>query len=254
MHQTHNCKFKQNYNNLKNQKKFQVLIPPVIPNIDIIHIFDDIQCINLSYRQDKKVQVLNQTRYWCLQPPNIFPAIYGDGLEIPPWFKQGGPAFGCRASHIAVLQNAIDNNIDKLLVLEDDMLLCNNFNYLFLNFMRQVPEDWEICYLGGQHFKKPTPIGNKIVKCQDTQRTHAYCVQGAFKQVLLDLLKEERDAHIDWTMGSHCSNWKAYAPEKFIIYQSGGMSDILCRETQMQTWNDGSMTDSRRHINVKQVI
>lgn len=51
-------------------------------------------------------------------------------------------------SHIYVLQHMIDNNIDYGLVLEDDVILKNNFFTLFDHYMNQTPQDFDMIFLG----------------------------------------------------------------------------------------------------------
>ena len=51
----------------------------------------------------------------------------------------------------------------NILVLEDDILFCDNFKNKLIKYYEQVPEDWDIIYLGGSRMRG-TKISENILK------------------------------------------------------------------------------------------
>ena len=109
---------------------------------------------------------------------------------------------------------------------------------------------WDCLMIGGQHYEsEPEPIMEGVVKCTNTQRTHAYAVQGEFIKLLRDMRAEEKTGHIDWRMGPFCAKYNTYAPNPFLIGQSGGVSDITNRDDGNRFWNPVSRP---KHILARQ--
>ena len=55
---------------------------------------------------------------------------------------------GCTLSFRKVLSDAIKNNFNNILILEDDVNLVSNFEEKLNKSMKEVPKDWDIIYLG----------------------------------------------------------------------------------------------------------
>ena len=51
------------------------------------------------------------------------------------WKKDG--ALGCACSHIYIWKKIIDENIPRAIILEDDFLLIDNFNDLFIDALKK---------------------------------------------------------------------------------------------------------------------
>ena len=60
-------------------------------------------------------------------------------------------SFGCLLSNIKIIENAIDNNYENILILQDDIYFHKNFNNLFSEYLRKI-EHFTGIYLGfSQH-------------------------------------------------------------------------------------------------------
>lgn len=123
---------------------------------------------------------------------------------------------GCFQSHRAIYKKAIDQNIDKLFILEDDALFCENFNAVFEESIKNVPDDWQMIYFGQFNYDELGTIsGSKtaaikenvsgnVYKANRCWLTHAYAIRNCaqylydntnvmyhtFDAVLADLQKE----------------------------------------------------------------
>jgi hypothetical protein len=91
-------------------------------------MFNRIVLINLDKRKDRlgsmqaKLSSCKTLSGWVRER-----AIHGDSVGCPHWFSQGPGAWGCARSHLRVLESAILDGIDSLLVLEDDAIFADDF-------------------------------------------------------------------------------------------------------------------------------
>jgi GR25 family glycosyltransferase involved in LPS biosynthesis len=206
---------------------------------DPARAFDRVVLINLARRPDRIVafQARRGSHGWKLPEPAVFSAIDGDQVGVPHYFGQGGGAWGCLRSHVAILERAIMDGVNSLLVLEDDVeWFLDSWERLEV-FLSRVPADWSQLMLGGQHHHIPAPIEDGVVRVTNCQRTHAYAIRRPAMKSLLRCWYTSA-VHLDWTMGNDWQrNWPVYAPEPFIFGQAGGKSDISGRLNHAQYWN-----------------
>jgi len=200
--------------------------------------FDRVSVINLRHRPDRLAvfrQELEQ-KGWPFVEPEVFEAVWGDRLPVPKDFTQGGGAFGCRQSHVAVLQRALTDGVRSLLVLEDDAMLNPGFAEEVARFLAAVPDDWEGLMLGGQHHTTPEPVKPGVVRVKYAQRTHAYACRGRYMRALFERWLN-CNVHIDWAMQDWQHQYVVYAPERFLIGQRRSKSDINGRLNATNFWN-----------------
>lgn len=193
--------------------------------------------INLKRRPDRLAEAKEELKKWCFQEPEIFEAIDGNKVPIPVGWEQGGGAWGCMQSHRHILEKAIMDGIKSVMVLEDDFVLCDDFEYKVKKFLTEVPKDWEQLMLGGQHLSNPKGIKSGIVKCINCQRTHAYAIRGKFlKELYAKWHSSHSKVHCDWIMGPLQAQFKVYAPDPFLIGQRTSQSDISGRVNPTKFW------------------
>lgn len=106
----------------------------------------------------RKIGILDRVSFyispfdgWAMKP----------GKDIPLWFfkpatiKSNGHTFkttftqghwGSLLSHRAVVQAAIEDSINSILVLEDDVTFCDHFEHRAGEFLDRVPDDWQMVY------------------------------------------------------------------------------------------------------------
>ena len=124
---------------------------------------------------------------------------------------------------------------ESVLVFEDDVIWKPDAWEQLKRFMEIVPSDWDQLMLGGQHLEAAEPVSSGVVRCRNTQRTHAYAIRGEAMKSLLGLWFT-CSVHIDWAMGPWQKNWKVYAPDPFLFGQSGGKSDISGNHNERKFW------------------
>lgn len=203
-----------------------------------VHI-DRVFLINLPSRTDRLAAFRDrQNRYgWNLPQPEIVQAVAGDVVGVPPYFRQGGGAWGCLRSHVGILERCLMSGVESALVLEDDAEWFPEIWAALPRFFESVPADWSQIMLGGQHLEPAESLGNGVVRCKNTQRTHAYIIRGAAMKSLLRAWYSCA-VHLDWVMGGDWQRgWPVYAPEPFLFGQAGGKSDISGRLLNSLYWN-----------------
>lgn len=65
---------------------------------------------------------------------------------------------GCAWSHIKVYEDIIKNNYKNALIFEDDLAINNEFDGRIDRYLSDLPEDWELVYLGHNDEKSSVPI------------------------------------------------------------------------------------------------
>lgn len=140
-------------------------------------------------------------------------------------------------SHRQILERAILDDVKSILILEDDFVLIDNFIERATEFFNHVPKDWEWVFLGGQHISTPTDIGNDIVKCHNTQRTHGYGMRGrVIKEAYIHIISTE--GHVDHRYGDIEHKYNVYAPKPFLMGQMQDQSDISGSKNPLKFWAD----------------
>ena len=169
-----------------------------------------------------------------------FEAVDGNKLPLPSNEKNGAGAFGCRLSHVRIMEDAIKNDFEMVGVFEDDVVFANpeTFKEELNEVFSKLPSDWELLYLGGQHRQKPTPVKEGIVRCNDCHRTHSYIVRGEAIRKLYGIWSSNT-GHVDHILRDTGSfqTLKAYAVEPWLTGQRASKSDINGRDVSERWWD-----------------
>lgn len=205
-------------------------------------------CLNLDRRPDRWERFVAEIRSmgsaWPLPPVVRFAAVDGVLLERPDWWTSSAGAWGCLHSHLATIAAADRAVLESVAIFEDDAFFCPSFPDRYRRFAAEVPDDWDMIYLGGQHLdpklRPPVPLAGstEVLVPWAVQRTHAYMVRHTAYRLLLDLLTDldwVRNVgwfHVDrllaWIMAS--GRLKVYCPRQWLVGQEGGSSDIFQQE------------------------
>jgi glycosyl transferase family 25 len=144
---------------------------------DIKHVF----YINLEHRLDRKTHVTQQLETIGLNHvAQRFNAI-----------KMENGAIGCSMSHLTLLQNAIRNRLEHILIVEDDIQFLNPelFKTQINTFLERHNNEWDVILLAGNNMPPYQQIDNMCVKVSQCQTTTGYLVNGHYIQKLLDNVK-----------------------------------------------------------------
>jgi hypothetical protein len=201
--------------------------------------FDRVVLINLKRRKDRLADFysLCEKNIWPFKMPEIFFGIDAASgkIPLPTGWNSGGGAYGCMQAHRWILERAIQDDVNKLLVLEDDIVWEHNFAQKIEKFLDEVPDDWDQLMIGGQVRKGIQPISQGIIRINGSQRTHCYAIRG---QMLKDLYQYwiSTSGHCDHRMEEIQYKYKVYAPDPFLAGQSSGKSDISGGVNPVKFW------------------
>lgn len=102
---------------------------------------DRIYCISLPKSHERRKTFLKEMAKYDI-PVSIWPGIYN---------KDG--AFGLYETYRQIFQNSVDNDFDSILVFEDDAVILEpQINEIMNRIIDQLPDDWELIYLGCNPF------------------------------------------------------------------------------------------------------
>ena len=128
---------------------------------------------------------------------------------------------GCGLSHLFIWQDAIKKNYKNILVLEDDVKFTYDFNKYLTNIMKELPDDYDILYLGYVETlcRKPTDSSfNYIHKPIFPLGTHAMIISNKGLNKLLKIITKIDD-HIDQLIAHNIHKLNIYASKKKITNQ-----------------------------------
>ncbi|WP_430454890.1 glycosyltransferase family 25 protein [Rhodopirellula europaea] len=166
--------------------------------------------VNLDQRPDRLREWVDQLPTpWPFPEPERFPAIDGRRVPPPTHWRAGNGAWGCYRSHCLILEKCLSEGIDSYVVFEDDAGFCDGFANRLDQFVAELPDDWGLAYLGGQHLHSvahpPVKISEHVYLPYNVNRTHAFMVRGRSNMVSLYRHLHSRDwkkaNHIDHHLG-----------------------------------------------------
>jgi len=139
---------------------------------------------------------------------------------------------GCIKSHLNILLYCQKNNIKNVLITEDDVEFCQNFNDKFFQYSKELP-NWDMLYFGANHAlcnpyesNPPIKITDHVYKVMHAYSTHAYAVNSSCYQYLIDRISKM--THPLDVIYSHIQkNLNVYLFRPHLAWQSEGYSDII---------------------------
>ena len=178
--------------------------------------FDRVAVINLDRRADRLERFKEQADDLGIDFVR-YSAIDAQALGI-------SPIQACSQSHHRVLTDAAADGVKRLFVFEDDAEFESNFNSKFDYIIANLPQDWQMLYLGS--WMHPTiDIGIEGLKrSEGTILTHAYGAKAEVFDLLIQASLE--DMPIDEAYFRIHSQMKVYVADPSIVLQKAGHSDI----------------------------
>lgn len=110
-------------------------------------------------------------------------------LELVPWWQHRHT--WNFISHIMVLKDALDNWYDDIIIMEDDLILCNYFISLYDRAMKHVPQDREmlrISWMPSPKMVRTKTDSDSRLKDTGPRGTEMYRVRGDGIRKLYDYL------------------------------------------------------------------
>ena len=212
------------------------------------NVFSRVVVISLPRRLDRWRQfIYDLPAGWPFGPPLRFPAIDGNQVDVPGWWKEGAGAWGCYLSHRKVLEDCLRDGIDSVLVLEDDALFCEDFPLEVRHFLHAVPADWQLLFLGGEHIELekglPKRVNDWAYQPYNVNRMHAYAIRT--RAMLQRLHSHFQDTehwvakhHVDFHLGEFQKRDSTgiFVPKHWLVYQAEGRSDVSKQDERIRAF------------------
>jgi glycosyl transferase family 25 len=183
--------------------------------------------INLDHRTDRNEHVQKELNSIGIKAER-FNAI-----------KMENGAVGCSMSHLKLLQEAVKNNLEHILIVEDDIKFLNPdlFKSQFNKFIENHGNNWDVILLAGNNMPPYQNIDDTCIKVSRCQTTTGYLVNGNYIKILAQnvkmglthLLQKPNEANkfaIDkfWFILQNNSRWFLITPPT--VVQREDYSDI----------------------------
>ena len=221
---------------------------PNMTTTPIADTFDAAYCVNLERRPDRWARFKAGVPHdWPFCEIERVPAIDGKLVTPPQHWNQGGGAWGCFRSHQFLIEQALNAGLNSILLMEDDATFCEDFTERVTKFLKAVPDDWGMLYLGGQHLfvkqNPPKPVDGRpgVFVPYNVNRTHAFALRGPTMLKVYHHLQR-----LDWHKGHHIDHHfgrlhqrredPIYCPGEWLVGQAEGKSNISGRKTPERFW------------------
>jgi hypothetical protein len=196
-------------------------------------MFDRTVYINLDRSTDRRRRFESRVAEIADWPFGQVERVPGVDEDAPAWHRSGRGAWGCFRAHMSVYEHALQHGLRSVLIFEDDCVFCPDFASKARAFLRAVPRDWDMIFLGGNHYAVPSVVDDRVLRGRVVNAAHAYAIRGrAMVEVYRTLatfphVLSDGEFHIDTLFGS-LHEWQrvnAYCPWNWLCGQAAGPSE-----------------------------
>jgi hypothetical protein len=176
---------------------------------DVNEVFPHKACINLDRDRDSWERLQAALTRHDIRGVRRVSAVDGSRLELPATWRYSAGAYGCLLSHLQVVRDARERGLPSLLILEDDVVFDPSFREKFPAFVRGLPADWDMVFLGALHREDPVPVAENVVRIRRAYSTYSY----ALKRAIFDAFIAANDGSpnaVDVNNGLLQSNHNCY--------------------------------------------
>jgi GR25 family glycosyltransferase involved in LPS biosynthesis len=193
----------------------------------MINNFKNKFCINLDRRPDKWKECEDEFKKNNIENVVRWIATDGNPDNLPNKMTREPITgnLGCTISHLRLLKHAKENSLSEIVVFEDDVAFMNNFNDKFNDFIKQIPNDWDMIYFCGNNQGGFKMINNNVAKVFGTYTTHSYIMKNSVYDLYINILSNLEDV-VDVLYASQHKNLNVYIFRPHLTYQRAGISDI----------------------------
>lgn len=186
--------------------------------------------------------------------------------RVPDW-RAGGKKdrrghTACYWGHVQEWRQALaerDDDFDQgaAIFFEDDCRLDPDFWFKVFQAYKEVPDDWDVLYFGGQHCvngrPRPEIYSENLYKVANVNRTHCYSIKLSSLPKIILWFEENRDwghnfcdpktgkseAEVDYALGSLTESGflNGYALRKWACAQGAGFSWTQGVQEEYRRWD-----------------
>jgi len=179
--------------------------------------------INLKRRTDRLEQINLPFDY------EIFEATDGK-VEFADYQPKKQGFMGCWDSYRRLFNKIKEENIEYTLILEDDVEVVENFQERLNNVISELPDDWDLLYLGGWNVGDIVKYSDKLNHAKKVYTTHAFIVRQKFVDTVIKGINE-RQWKVDVLISDILPLGNCFICNPILAWQREGFSDIENRET-----------------------
>lgn len=194
--------------------------------MNLNNYFDKIYCINLDKRHERIEQFQTEVNKIGGFEFERYSAVDGELLVQHPLLKQG--ACGCLQSHLDILKTIVNNNLNNVLIFEDDTVFLDEFKN-FNEYIKQLPQNWDMLYFGGNQMRVTIPITENIHKVTKCFTTSYYAITNKMARIMIPII-EKMESQIDVLYSKQHLNYNCYVFNPKLCIQRPGYSDVLNKE------------------------
>lgn len=202
------------------------MIPPIVD-----HAF----CINLDHRRDRWVKASQQFDAHDLAVER-FSAIDGRagvyGTDLCDNYNNA-----CTLSHLNIIQRSVKENYKAVLIFEDDVLLNPLFARILTDTINDLPANWDMLYLGGNHRERPVKVTQNLFRATKVFTTHAYIIRSTVYNFVIDRFPSLTQP-VDCYYCEAQKIFNCYICNPRIAYQAKSYSDILHKVVNYKALRD----------------
>jgi GR25 family glycosyltransferase involved in LPS biosynthesis len=211
----------------------------------MFNFFEKVHCINLTSREDRWERCKKEfSAARVADQVNRFPAVNLRRFDFDEQYDVSvGPysvvsAGGCLASHRAIIQEAKDNGLKNVLVLEDDVSFILEATDEFLRAVEDLKnQDWALFYLGATVEQQMGFVTENLFKTTLAKATHAIAynhtiydeILGTIPEGVNEMLKfvKDRAALDDYYVKEIQPRYNCYICNPMFVVQGRSFSDIV---------------------------
>lgn len=225
--------------------KMEDVIPTVsAPIISLNQIYDQVYIINLKSRTDRYQKMVDEMKNQMITNYQFYEAIRPSYDDICNWNEkychhevgrkknnfrnyQIG-SFGCLQSHINVIQNAVNLNYKRILILEDDTVFIRPIDDL-TKIIHEIDNNFDVLYMAINNVTKSkfhSANFNKVTKGL------AACAYIITRPVMLYILENIKNTTLEidlFYVNIVQPRFNCYVVNPQMTTQRPDYSDILCR-------------------------
>lgn len=188
--------------------------------------------LNLEKRVDRKTKMeeeLLKTRHNILR----YESIDGNTLEDLNGFNgtiknSEFKQYATYLSHLNVMKIANDKKWGEVLILEDDVTLCDDFDERLTLFIDNLPDDWKIAYIGfnGQTNTIITDVSKWVYSVKNVYGCFGMLIKGSFLPELIQIVESNKIAIDEVIHKFVLPKYSCYSFIPFLLHVNDDYSDL----------------------------
>lgn len=219
--------------------------------------FDRVYVVNMEHQTGNRIKVINQLRKANINY-ELFEATNGyEGEPLQKWdeyksqplgnlrrypelnereisrgkkFIESAGAVGYIFTYLRILRDAKNRGFKRILILEDDVILANNFESKLQSFLSKLPSDWKVLQFGAsqygwESFNLETAANEGFYKPRKLETTGSFAI--AFDMSIAEeLIEAEESFESPFDLLPMGEMYEKYLGKCFVAYPNIVMPDV----------------------------